>query len=87
MRSSFPASAARTIARVMPRRMRCPTPYGPPLHPVLTSQHCTPCCAIFAPSSEAYTLGASGRNGAPKQVENVAFGSVTPRSVPATLAV
>ena len=26
-------------------------------------------------------------NGAPKQVENAALGSVTPRSVPATLAV
>ena len=28
-----------------------------------------------------------GMNGAPKQVENVASGSVTPFSVPATLAV
>src|SRR6266705_7049139 len=67
--------------------MRCPVPYGPPVHPVFTSQHCTPCFAIFSPSSEAYTLAWSGRNGAPKQAENVAFGSVTPRSVPATLAV
>src|SRR4051812_48396528 len=35
----------------------------------------------------AYRPGASGRNGAPKQVLNVAFGSVTPFSVPATFAV
>ena len=87
VRSSVPASAARTIARVRPRRIRSPTPYGPPLQPVFTSQHCTPCCAIFSPRSAAYTLGLSGRNGAPKQAEKVAFGSVTPRSVPATLAV
>src|SRR5207302_2568229 len=87
MRSSVPASAARTVARVRPRRIRSPTRYGPPVQPVFTSQHCTPCCAIFSPKSEAYTLGARGRNGAPKQVEKVALGSVTPRSVPATLAV
>src|SRR5574341_1165160 len=35
----------------------------------------------------AYTCGWSGRNGAPKHAENVSLGSVTPRSVPATLAV
>src|SRR5207245_7842903 len=64
-----------------------PPPSRPPVHPVSTSQHCTPCRAIFSPSSVAYTLGCSGRNGAPKQAEKVAFGSVTPRSVPATLAV
>ena len=75
------------MARVSPNRIRSPTPYGPRLQPVFTSQHCTPCCAILSPNMEAYTFGASGRNGAPKQVEKVAFGSVTPRSVPATLAV
>ena len=35
----------------------------------------------------AYTCGWRGMNGAPKQVENVAFGSLTPTSVPASLAV
>ena len=40
-----------------------------------------------SPSCLAYTFGFSGRNGAPKQVLNVALGSVTPFSVPATLAV
>ena len=54
---------------------------------MFTSQHCTPWVAIFLPRSDAYALALSGRKGAPKQVENVAFGSVTPRSVPATLAV
>src|SRR5438128_4866267 len=87
MRSSVPASAARTIARVWESRMRWPAPYGPPVHPVFTSQHCTPCRAILSPSRDAYTFALSGRNGAPKQVENVALGSVTPRSVPATFAV
>ena len=32
-------------------------------------------------------LAGSGMNGAPKQALNVALGSVTPRSVPATFAV
>src|SRR5207247_10881894 len=39
---SFPASAARTIARVMPRRMRCPTPCGtahPPGHHARSEEH------------------------------------------------
>src|SRR6266404_941884 len=87
MRSSLPASAARTMARVWPSRIRWPTPWGPPVHPVFTSQHWTPWAAIFSPSSDAYVLGLSGRNGAPKQVENVALGSVTPRYEPATFAV
>src|SRR5204863_7542246 len=64
-----------------------PVPYGPPVHPVFTSQTRAWCFAIRSPSIVAYRLGASGRNGAPKQVLNVAFGSVTPLSVPATLAV
>ena len=38
-------------------------------------------------SSREYTSGCMGRNGAPKQVEKFGCGSVTPRSVPATLAV
>jgi hypothetical protein len=67
--------------------MREPTPWGPPVQPVFTSQTRTPCRAIRSPSIRAYTPGWSGRNGAPKQAENVALGSVTPRSVPATFAV
>ena len=45
------------------------------------------CVAIFSPRSLAYTLGESDMNGAPKHALKVAFGSVTPFSVPATLAV
>ena len=54
---------------------------------MFTSQTLAPCFAIRSPSILAYTPGCSGRNGAPKQEEKVADGSVTPRSVPATLAV
>ncbi|MNC96609.1 hypothetical protein D3C83_140260 [compost metagenome] len=67
--------------------MRLPTPYGPPLQPVLTSQQRTLWRAIFSPRSFAYTVGCRAMNGAPKHAENAAFGSVTPRSVPATFAV
>jgi len=35
----------------------------------------------------AYTVGCCGRNGAPKAQEKVGCGSVTPISVPASLAV
>src|SRR5699024_11379054 len=35
----------------------------------------------------AYVEGARGNNGCPKQAEKVASGSVTPRSVPASLLV
>ena len=54
---------------------------------MFTSQQRTSCFLIFSPSSFAYTAGKRGRNGAPKQVLNVADGSFTPFSVPATLAV
>ena len=40
-----------------------------------------------SPSRFAYTEGGCGRNGAPKQAENVGCGSVTPISVPASFAV
>src|SRR5262245_45265529 len=36
---------------------------------------------------DEYAVGCSARNGAPKHAENAALGSVTPTSVPATLAV
>ena len=67
--------------------IRLPTPKEPPVHPVFTSHTRAWCRAILSPSIRAYRLGCSGRNGAPKQVLNVAFGSVTPFSVPATFAV
>ena len=67
--------------------MRAPVPYGPPVHPVLTSHTRAWCRAIFSPSIAAYRPGGSGRNGAPKHALKVALGSVTPFSVPATLAV
>jgi hypothetical protein len=67
--------------------MRCPVPYAPPLHPVLTSHTFDPCSRSFSPSMRAYLVGCHTRNTAPKQALNVACGSVTPRSVPATLAV
>jgi len=35
----------------------------------------------------AYLAGCNGKKASPKQAENVASGSVTPISVPATLAV
>ncbi len=38
-------------------------------------------------STSAYCVGCSDRNAAPKQAEKVGVGSVTPRSVPASLAV
>ena len=68
--------------------MRFPTPYAPPDQPVLTSQQSALKRAIRSPSILAYSDGWRGINGAPKQVENTAFGSLPrPTSVPATCAV
>ena len=67
--------------------MRRPMPYFPPVQPVLTSQQSTPPLAMRLFSRLPYTVGLRGMNGAPKQVEKVASGSVTPISVPATRAV
>ncbi len=67
--------------------MRWPTPNGPPVQPVFTSQTLAPCWSSFSPSIRAYTRGGCGRNGAPKHVEKVGCGSVTPSSVPASFAV
>ena len=80
-------SAARIIARVCAIFMRVPTPYGPPVQPVLTSHTFARRLAMRSPSIVAYTFGCHTMNGAPKQVLKVAFGSVTPFSVPATFAV
>ena len=67
--------------------MRSPVPYGPPVQPVFTSQAWAPQRSIRSTSIRAYSPGWRGMNGAPKQVENVAAGSFTPTSVPASLAV
>ncbi len=81
-------SAARTIARVWPMFIRSPVPYGPPVQPVLTSQTGTSQRRqALDEAGAAYSAGGRGMNGAPKQVENVALGSLTPISVPASLAV
>lgn len=76
-----------TIARVTGKEIRAPTPYGPPVQAVFTSQTSTWCWVILSPKSLAYVLGGSAINGAPKQGLNVACGFFTPASVPATLAV
>src|SRR6478736_4085527 len=85
--SSAPERAACRRPRVAVIGMRWPTPNGPPVQPVFTSQTLAPCLSSFSPSSRAYTAGGCGRNGAPKHVENVGWGSVTPSSVPASFAV
>ena len=58
-----------------------------PDQPVLTNHGVAPCSRILSARSSAYFAGCHTRNGPPKQGENVASGSVTPTSVPATLAV
>ena len=83
---SPPEIAARTSAREFWIEMRWPVPYDPPVQPVLSSHAWQPCSASFLASSSPYTVGCSGMHGAPKHAENVALGSLTPRSVPATLA-
>ncbi len=73
--------------RVWAMFIRSPVPYGPPVQPVLTSQTGTSQRSSRSTSIAAYSPGWRGMNGAPKQVEKVAFGSLTPISVPASLAV
>ena len=51
--SSRPPSAAVIIARVCAIRIREPTPYGPPVHPVLTSHTRARCLAIRSVSMPA----------------------------------
>src|SRR3546814_4244330 len=81
------SSAALSSARVTLMGIRLPTPYLPPVQPVLTSQHVTPPLAIRSFSRLPSIDGWRGMNGPPTQAEKVASGSVTPISVPATLAV
>src|SRR5215472_8756235 len=78
---------ASMMARVYLRLIRLPALYPPPVQPVLTSHTRDWCFLIFSASSSAYLFGCHTRNGPPKQGENVACGSVTPISVPATFAV
>ena len=76
-----------TIARLYSILILLPTPYGPPDQPVLIRYTAVLCVEIFSPSIFAYTEARRGINGAPKHLENVAFGSLIPRSVPASLLV
>src|SRR5687768_1027091 len=85
--SSAPPSAAATIFLVCDSFMRLPVPYAPPLQPVLISHTFDLCSLSSLPSISAYLVGCHTRNTAPKHALKVACGSVTPRSVPATLAV
>src|SRR5215204_3371624 len=85
--ASEPEWIASTMARLTESFTRFPTPYEPPLQPVLTSQTFALWLAIFSASSCAYLAGCQTRNGPPKHGEKVACGSVTPTSVPATFAV
>ena len=77
-----------TIARVWASFMRLPTPYAPPRPAGVHQPHVrrrARRCSL--PSISAYFVGCQTRNTAPKHDENVACGSFTPRSVPATFAV
>ena len=58
--------------------------YLPPDHPVFTSHAVVPCFFILSASMAAYFVGWSIIKAAPKHAENVALGSLTPSSVPAT---
>jgi hypothetical protein len=58
--------------------------YLPPDQPVLTSHAVAPCLFILSANIAAYLLGWSMMKAAPKQAENVAVGSFTPSTVPAT---
>ena len=75
------------MERVWLMFIRSPVPYGPPVQPVFTSQTGTWYWSSRSPSMAAYSCGWRGRNGAPKPAEKVAFGSLMPTSVPASLAV
>ena len=67
--------------------IRWPSPNGPPVQPVLTSHTAEPCSSSFSAEHPRVDRGGCGRNGAPKQVENVGCGSLTPISVPASFDV
>ena len=62
-------------------------PYFPETQPVLIKYACVPCSSTFFPKISAYFVGWTDKKAWPKHGENVAVGSVTPSSVPATFAV
>ena len=65
-----------------------PIPCGPPVQPVLTKNTFELKASILFIKRSAYTPAGLGKNGAPKQVENVVpIDSVDPTSVDPTLAV
>lgn len=78
---------ASKIALVIFKSILFPVPYLPPFQPVLTNQQLVWFYYIFWLNISAYTLGCNGKNAAPKQAENVLYGSIIPISVPATLEV
>ena len=82
-----PFRTALTIARVCAIDILSPTPYGPPTQPVFSIHTSTWWRFTRSMSMSAYRSGGNTRNGAAKQVLKMGSGSVTPRSVPATLAV
>src|SRR5690625_302480 len=84
---SSPSSASWTIALVLVRFIRLPTPLPPPDQTVLIRKTFELYSSILSPSISAYIFGANGKNGEPKQAEKVASVSVMPRSVPANLLV
>ena len=57
------------IQRVFLREIRSPSPYTPPIHPVLTNQTDAPLCSIRFAKSCAYLLGCQTKKAAPKQSE------------------
>src|SRR5690606_17140886 len=81
--SKSPRKAALITALVSFKLILFPCPF----QPVFNNQTFTPVSATFLLNIAAYLVGCKGINGAPKQVEKVVCGSVTPASVPATLDV
>ena len=65
-----------------------PTPYGPPVHPVLTKNTFEPKDSTRLIKRSAYSFAGLGKNGAPKQVEKVdSISTLEPTSVDPTFAV
>lgn len=64
-----------------------PVPKAPPDHPVLINQERELFYFILSANIVEYTVGCKDKKAAPKQAEKVGSGSLTPTSVPATLAV
>ena len=73
--------------RVWVMSIRWPMPCGPPVQPVFTSHTGTSSPLEALHELAGVLAGWRGRNGAPNPAENVAVGSMTPISVPASLAV